>query len=106
MFRCHFTGKVSKAREMPRKLVTHVRPKTYRRYNSKSGLFEVVGSGTEIVTEVLVSQEYYNKLMLEGFEPQVVDDQPEVPEEAVVSRIKVSLKQIEDDYDLYDAVSN
>jgi hypothetical protein len=56
------------------KLVTHIRNKTYMRYNRKSEQDEVSGHGTEVVREVLVSREAYDKLIASGFQPEVVKE--------------------------------
>lgn len=72
MFYCQATKKLSKPGEPAAKLVTHVRNRTYFRWNPKRGEQEAIGHGTEIVREILVSKEYYAKVMAEGFQPQVV----------------------------------
>jgi hypothetical protein len=81
MFVCQLTGKQSKCGEQPKKLVTHIRNKTYYRVNHKTGMRDVVGYGTEIVREALISSEHYNKLMAEGFVPQVVKEKEEKPQD-------------------------
>lgn len=77
MFRCYFTKKLSKPGESPRKLVIKIRKKDYYRFNRKTGTRELSGHGTEIVQEVDVIEEHYEKLIAEGFVPQLVKDKPE-----------------------------
>lgn len=74
MFYCQATKKLSKANEPARKLITHVRNKTYYRYNRKSGQEEIDGHGWEVVREILVSAEYYNQQVGAGFKPEVVKE--------------------------------
>ncbi len=72
MFRCAITGNLSKPGEGAVMLVTHVRKRTYIRKDFKTEQDDMVGHGTEIVREVLVTKEAYDKLMAEGFQPEVV----------------------------------
>jgi hypothetical protein len=72
MFYCQKTGALSQPNEPAHKLVTHIRNKTYFRYNPKSKQDEAIGHGTEIVREVLVSKEYLAEQTAKGFQPQVV----------------------------------
>jgi hypothetical protein len=92
MFYCQATKKLSRANEPARKLVTHVRSKTYfgkprRRkprfedkdseapvYTVSDNFQELEGHGWEIVREITVSQEYYNQQMAAGFKPQLVKE--------------------------------
>ena len=68
---------MSKPGEQPERLVTQIRRKTYFRINHKTGAREMIGEGSEIVREVLISAEHYNKLMAEGFTPEVIKDTKE-----------------------------
>jgi hypothetical protein len=72
MFRCAITGNISKPGEGATMLVTHIRKRTYIRKNCKTEQDDMVGHGTEIVREVLCTKEAYDKLMAEGFQPEVV----------------------------------
>jgi hypothetical protein len=72
MFYCQATKKLSKPNEPAHKLVTHVRNRAYTRWNHKKNDHEVIGHGVEVVREILVCREYYEKCMAEGFQPQVV----------------------------------
>lgn len=72
MFICQATKTLSKPNEKARKLVTHVRNRTYYRWDRKAGAEVAVGHGIETVREITVSQEYYNQAMAAGFKPQVV----------------------------------
>jgi hypothetical protein len=72
MFKCEKSGMYSQPNEKACKLVTHVRSKTYHKWDHKEGQEVVIGFGTEIVREVLVSKEYYSHVMAKGFQPQVV----------------------------------
>jgi hypothetical protein len=76
MFYCGITGKLSQPGESAFKLVTHVRQRTYVRthFNADEETVNTVGHGTEIVREILCSREAYDKLMAEGFQPEVVKD--------------------------------
>lgn len=74
MFKCQATKRLSQPGESAERLVTHVRNRTYTRWNHKKAEPEVVGHGTETVREILVCKEHYLKLMAEGFQPQVVRD--------------------------------
>jgi hypothetical protein len=74
MLYCQASKKLSKPNEGSRKLVTHVRNKTYYRWNRKSGQEEIDGHGWEVVREILVSQEYYNQALAAGFKPEVVKE--------------------------------
>jgi hypothetical protein len=66
------TGRFSKPNETAHKLVTHVRNKTYFRYNHKTGQEEITGHGTEIVREIMVTRECATDMAIKGFKPQVV----------------------------------
>lgn len=72
MFRCAITGNLSKPGEGAAMLVTHIRKRTYIRKNFKTEQDDMVGHGTEIVREVMCTKEAYDKLMAEGFQPEVV----------------------------------
>jgi tRNA G37 N-methylase TrmD len=72
MFICAATGVLTKANEPAHRLVTHVRNKNYTRRNHKTNNDEVIGSGQEIVREILVCKEYYENVMAKGFTPEVV----------------------------------
>jgi hypothetical protein len=72
MFTCQATGLRSRPGESAAKLVTHIRNRTYTRYNHKTTQDEIVGHGSEIVREITVSKEYYNQVMAQGFTPKVV----------------------------------
>ena len=72
MYYCQATKVLVPARQAANKLVTHIRPKTYYRVNHRTGLREAVGEGTEIVREILVSREYYEQAISNGFQPELV----------------------------------
>lgn len=72
MFICKATGLMSKPNEKSAKLVTHVRNRVYTRINHKTGQDEIVGHGSEVVREILVSKEYYNQVMAQGYTPKIV----------------------------------
>ena len=72
MFYCEATKVLVPANESACKLVTHIRNKTYTRRNHKTASDEIIGHGTEVVREILVSKEYYAEVMAKGFQPQVV----------------------------------
>jgi hypothetical protein len=61
MFKCQKTGRYSQPGEIANKLVTHVRNRTYYRYNHKSGQ-----------DEIIVCKEYLAEALAAGFKPQVV----------------------------------
>jgi hypothetical protein len=73
MFVCQATGLMSKPNESAHKLVTHIRNRTYTRVNHKTGFDEIIGNGTEVVREILVSKEYYVNATARGFQPEVVN---------------------------------
>lgn len=72
MFYCQATKRLSQPGESAQKLITHVRNKTYLRRNHKTNQDEAIGHGVETVREILVSNEYYQKAMADGFKPAVV----------------------------------
>jgi hypothetical protein len=72
MFRCQGSGKLVTKGEDAHRLVTHIRNKTYYCVNHRTGLPEFVGEGTEIVREILVSREYYQQAIADGFQPELV----------------------------------
>jgi len=74
VFRCAITGELSKPREGAMKLVTHVRNKNYTRYDHKTDEEYIIGRGTEVVCEVLVTRAAYDKAMAEGFTPTLVKE--------------------------------
>jgi len=74
MFRCKATARLSRPNESARMLVTHVRNRTYFRWNRKTLQEEVAGHGTEIVREIMVLPEYYAEMMAKGFQPEVVKE--------------------------------
>jgi hypothetical protein len=61
MFICSVTGKVSKSGEPQLKVVVETRPVVYENYDSEGSL--ITSCGTEIVREIIVSREGYDKLM-------------------------------------------
>lgn len=68
MFRCQATGKVSKSREKPVRIIVETRPQQYEnRYKDEETLEWVVvrTEGTEIVKELLVCQEYFDSVKVE-----------------------------------------
>ena len=71
MYRCQATNVLVPTGPAYR-LVTHVRPRIYSRINHKTGLPEVMGEGSEIAREILVSKEYYERAMTHNFQPAVV----------------------------------
>jgi hypothetical protein len=66
MFHCQATKTLSKPGEPSRKLVTHIRPVTYRKGD------EIIGEGHEIAREINVSAEYYNEAIARGHQPEVL----------------------------------
>lgn len=72
MFICGITGNLSKPGEGAMKLITHIRKRTYIRKNFKTEQDDMVGHGTEIVREIICTRAAYDKLMAEGFQPEVV----------------------------------
>jgi hypothetical protein len=72
MYRCQATGKIVPRGTDAHKLVTHIRNKTYYRWNHKTDRPEVIGEGTEIVRELLVCKEYYDQAIANGFQPELV----------------------------------
>jgi hypothetical protein len=71
MFICKATKFNTKPNESACHLVTHIRHKTYYR-KDKYGQDVISGQGQEIVREILVCREYYDKVMAENFQPHVV----------------------------------
>lgn len=59
MFICQLSGKVSKPGDKAVKLVVKTRPKTYFEKDRKTGEQRKVGEGTEIVQELIVTEEAY-----------------------------------------------
>ena len=72
MYKCQTTGVTTESGQPAYKLVTKIRPKIYYRWNHKTGLDEIAGEGTEIVSELLVSKEHYEQAMANGFQPEMV----------------------------------
>lgn len=61
MFRDEITNKVSKSGEKSHKLIIKTRPKIYFEKDKKTGETVKVGEGFEIVKELTVSADTYNK---------------------------------------------
>ena len=59
------SNQLSKPNEPAHKLVTRIRPVTYRRGD------QIVGVGTEIVSEILVIKESYDNAIASGFQPSL-----------------------------------
>jgi hypothetical protein len=72
MFKCQATGRLVPAGESAHRLVTHVRSKTYTRWNHKKNDHEAIGHGSEIVREILVCKEYFAEATANSFQPEVV----------------------------------
>lgn len=67
MFRCQVTGKVSQPGEKSHKVVTKTRPKTYTNRVMRGDKEVVITSqGWEIVQELVVCEEVYNRIVNES----------------------------------------
>lgn len=66
MFRCQATGKVSKPKEKPFRIIVETRPKSYEhRYKDEEDRWQsFTTEGFEIVKELLVCKEYYETVKL------------------------------------------
>ena len=61
MYYCQATKRLSLPGDRAYKLVTHIRPKTYYRWNFRTEQDEAIGKGTEIVREIIVCEQYYHQ---------------------------------------------
>lgn len=67
MFRCQVSGKVSQPGEKAHKIVTKTRPRTYtNRVMRGEKEIVITSQGFEIVEELLVCEEVYNKVTNES----------------------------------------
>jgi len=68
MFRCQATGKVSKPREKPIRIIVETRPQTYEnKYKDEDNEWQYLRTeGSEIVREILVCKEYYDTVKNEA----------------------------------------
>ena len=68
MFRCQATGKLSKSKEKPIRIIVETRPMVYEnRYKDEEDRWQVLRTeGFEIVREMVVCKEYYDSIKLEA----------------------------------------